>query len=169
MNNADTSGRLLPALLAVTDAIARDGAPEAAFRAVDAAIEGLLGHGLFTILVRCEGGEEVQRVYSSHPDEYPVQGRKRMGPTPWGELVLDRKQPFLGPDVAAIRWAFPDHALIESMGLGSVINVPTLSGGDALGTVNVLDREGAYTSRGQVDLVRAFTPSLIPALLAVRA
>lgn len=169
MTDRPDPDRLLPALLTVADAIARDGAPEAAYRAVDGAVKDLLGHRLFTVLVRCEGGEEVQRVYSSHPAEYPVQGRKRMGPTPWGELVLDRKQTFLGSDKAAIRWAFPDHALIEGMGLGSVINVSAQSGGEVLGTLNVLDREGAYTRQDQVDLVRAFTPCLIPALLATRA
>lgn len=161
--------RLLAAYLSVTDAIARDDAPQAAFRAVDAAIHDLIGHKLFTVLVRCEGGEEVQRVYSSHPDQYPVQGRKRMGPTPWGDLVLDRKQTFLGSDMAAIRWAFPDHELIASMGLGSVINVSVQQGGDILGTLNVLDREGAYTSQDQVALVRSFTPLLIPALTTARA
>ncbi len=159
---------LLAAFTSVTDAIARDASPAAAFRAVDQAIAGLLGHGLFTILVRCEGGEEVERVYSSRPDAYPLQGRKRMGPTPWGDLVLTRKQTFLGPDLAAIRWAFPDHELIESLGLGSVINVSVQQGGEILGTLNVLDREAAYTSPDQVALVRAFTPFLIPALLQAR-
>ena len=161
--------RLLAGFLSVTDALARDGSPEAAFRAVDAAVGALVGHALFTVLVRREGGEEVERVYSSRPDAYPVQGRKRMGPTPWGDLVLTRKQTFLGPDRAAIRWAFPDHALIESLGLGSVINVSAQHGGELLGTLNVLDREGAYTSEDQVAAVRAFTPFLIPALLDSRA
>jgi GAF domain-containing protein len=162
------SDPLLAAFTSVTDAIARDGSPAVAYRAVDEALAGLLGHRLFTILVRREGGEEVERVYSSRPDAYPVQGRKRMGPTPWGELVLVRKQTFLGPDVAAIRWAFPDHELIESLGLGSVINVSAQQGGEVLGTLNLLDREGAYTSPDQVALARVFTPFLIPALLQAR-
>ncbi|MBS7704925.1 GAF domain-containing protein [Chelatococcus asaccharovorans] len=148
--------------------MAADASPEAAYRAVDKAVADLLGHKLFTILVRCENGEEVERVYSSQPAAYPVQGRKRMGPTPWGDLVLKRKQTFLGPDVAAIRWAFPDHQLIESLGLGSVINVSVQQGGDILGTLNVLDREGAFTSEDQVALVRSFTPFLIPALTKAR-
>ncbi|WP_202910703.1 GAF domain-containing protein [Teichococcus vastitatis] len=163
------SDPLLPALLSVTDAIARDASPEAAFRAVEQATAALIGHRLFTVLVRCAGGEEVERVYSSDPVAYPVQGRKRMGPTPWDALVLDRKQTFLGRDVAAIRWAFPDHALIESLGLGAVINVTAQLGGEVLGTLNLLDREGAYTSEAQVELARAFTPFLIPALLHKRA
>ncbi|CAH1651841.1 conserved hypothetical protein [Hyphomicrobiales bacterium] len=159
---------LLKAYLSVTDAIAADASPEAAYQAVDKAVADLLGHKLFTILVRCENGEEVERVYSSQPVAYPVQGRKRMGPTPWGDLVLKRKQTFLGPDVAAIRWAFPDHELIESLGLGSVINVSVQQGGEILGTLNVLDREGAFTSEDQVALVRSFTPFLIPALTKAR-
>src|SRR5437868_49988 len=156
MNN-----QLLEAYLSVTDAIAQDASPETAYRAVDKAINDLIGHRLFTILVRCEGGEEVERVYSSQPESYPVQGRKRMGPTPWGDLVLTRKQAFLGQDKAAIRWAFPDHELIESLGLGSVINVSVQEGGEILGVLNVLDEEGVYTSEDQVALVRSFTPLLI--------
>lgn len=163
MNN-----QLLEAYLSVTDAIAQDASPETAYRAVDKAINDLIGHRLFTILVRCEGGEEVQRVYSSQPESYPVQGRKRMGPTPWGDLVLTRKQAFLGQDKAAIRWAFPDHELIESLGLGSVINVSVQEGGEILGVLNVLDEEGVYTSEDQVALVRSFTPLLISALTKTR-
>jgi hypothetical protein len=163
MNN-----QLLEAYLSVTDAIAQDASPETAYRAVEKAINDLIGHRLFTILVRCEGGEEVQRVYSSQPESYPVQGRKRMGPTPWGDLVLTRKQAFLGQDKAAIRWAFPDHELIESLGLGSVINVSVQEGGEILGVLNVLDEEGVYTSEDQVALVRSFTPLLISALTKTR-
>jgi hypothetical protein len=162
------TNEVVKAYLSVTDAIAQDASPEAAYRAVDNAVKGLIGHGLFTILVRCEGGEEVERVYSSQPDAYPVQGRKRMGPTPWGDLVLTRKQTFLGSDKEAIRWAFPDHELIESLGLGSVINVSVQEGGEILGTLNVLDKEGAYTSEEQVALVRSFTPLLISALKKAR-
>jgi hypothetical protein len=159
---------VLQAYLAVTDAIAQDASPEAAYRAVDEVIKRMVGHRLFTILVRCKGGEEVERVYSSQPDAYPVQGRKRMGPTPWGDLVLTRKQPFLGRDKAAIRWAFPDHELIESLGLGCVINVSVQEGGEILGTLNVLDEEGAYTSEDQVELVRSFTPLVISSLTKAR-
>jgi hypothetical protein len=70
MNN-----QLLQAYLSVTDAIAQDALPEAAYRAVEKAINDLIGHRLFTILVRCEGGEEVERVYSSQPEAYPVRSR----------------------------------------------------------------------------------------------
>lgn len=162
------SDRLLAQLLSVADAIAADALPQAAFRAVDRAVAEVVGHDLFTVLALCDGGREVERVYSSNPDAYPVGGRKPMGSTPWGDLVITRKQSFLGPDMDAIRWAFFDHELIASLGLGSAINVSVQRGGEILGVLAVLDREGAYTAQGQVDLVRAFTPCLAQALVDVR-
>lgn len=162
------SERLLAQLLTVADAIAADATPEAAFRAVDRAVADLLGHNLFTVLMLRDGGREVERAYSSNLEAYPVGGRKPMGATPWGDLVITRKQSFLGPDMAAIRWAFFDHALIASLGLGSAINVSIQRGGEILGILAVLDREGAYTTQADVDIVRAFTPCLIQALMDLR-
>ncbi|MDA0342237.1 MAG: GAF domain-containing protein [Proteobacteria bacterium] len=110
----------------------------------DAVFAEALGHQLFTVLIHNEPAGEVRRCYSSRPDEYPVQGAKSMGPTPWGDLVLKQGKPFLGVDEAAIRWAFPDHQLIISMGLGSAINLPLRLAGRTLGTLALLDRAGHY-------------------------
>lgn len=162
------SERLLASLLSVADAIAADASPQAAFRAVDRAVADVLGHDLFTVLVLRDGGREVERVYSSNVDAYPVGGRKPMGSTPWGDLVITRKRSFLGPDMDAIRWAFFDHERIANLGLGSAINVSVQLGGEILGVLAVLDREGAYTTQADVDIVRALTPSLIQALLNLR-
>ncbi|MDB5591542.1 GAF domain-containing protein [Enterovirga sp.] len=162
-----TDATITAELLAIGEVLARDASPEAAFRAVDGAVQGLVGHRLFTILALGRG-DEVQRVYSSRPDSYPVSAWKRMGPTPWGDLVLRGRQPFFGADPAAIRWAFPDHELILGLGLGSVINASAVHGGRVLGTMSVLDREGAYTP-DQVQLVELVAPLLIPALLGLGA
>lgn len=141
------------------------GQPETAYRALDAATRAVPGHRLFTLLY--VDGAEVARVYSSRPAEYPVAGRKAMGPTPWGDLVLRRHQPFLGRDSAAIRWAFPDHALIESMGLGAVINIPVLYDGACIGTMNLLDAEYAYQPE-HIAPVAALAALLVPAFLEAR-
>ena len=50
MNN-----QLLEAYLSVTDAIAQDASPETAYRAVEKAINDLIGHRLFTILGTLRG------------------------------------------------------------------------------------------------------------------
>jgi hypothetical protein len=153
----------LPNLLA---ALAEPGQPEHLYKALEQATAALVGHKLFTLLY--VDGQEVARVYSSRPAEYPVSGRKTMGETPWGHLVLKGRKPYLGRDREGIRWAFFDHALIASMGLGSVINIPVLYDGEAIGTMNLLDVEHHYGEEHIAPLTR-LSPLLIPAFLAARA
>ncbi|WP_204351177.1 hypothetical protein, partial [Serratia marcescens] len=79
------------------------------YKALELATAELVGHKLFTLLY--VDGQDVARVYSSKPAEYPVSGRKTMGETPWGNLVLKGRKPYLGRNREGIRWAFFDHAL----------------------------------------------------------
>lgn len=116
----------------------------ALYDAVNAALAELVGHKLFTLLLVLPGGKEVQRFWSTNQAAYPLSGRKPMGDTPWGDLVIRRHQPFLGSDMDAIRWAFFDHELIASLGLGSAINVPIISAKTLLGTIAILDVERHY-------------------------
>ncbi len=139
--------------------------PGAAYRMVDRLLQERVGHRQLTLLVT--EGSEVARVYSTTPDSYPVGGRKPMGPTPWGDLVLTRQRIFLGRNMDDIRWAFFDHALIGSLGLGCIINVPVVNAGATLGTINASHAEGHYTL-DHVPLVADLAPLLIPAFLAAR-
>jgi hypothetical protein len=141
------------------------GQPLAVFKAVEEASQRLVGHKLFTLLY--VDGEEVARVYSNRPNEYPVAGRKPMGKTPWGELVLKNGKPYFTRDKTGIRWAFFDHALIESMGLGSSINIPVMYDGQCIGTMNLLDAEFHYREE-HVEPVAALAPLLVPAFLEAR-
>src|SRR3954470_6656249 len=122
--------------LNILTALERPGQPDITFEAVDRLANSLVGHQLFTLLA--VEGDEVARVYSNRPGEYPVSGRKPMGKTPWGDLVIRQAKSYLGRDREGIRWAFFDHVLIESMGLGSVINLPVVYDGRCLGTINLL-------------------------------
>ncbi|MFM8678368.1 MAG: GAF domain-containing protein [Alphaproteobacteria bacterium] len=146
-------------------AIAEPGQPLRIYQAMEEATRARVGHRLFTLLY--VDGAEVARVHSSRPAEYPVSGRKPMGPTPWGAHVLAGRRPFLGRDVAAIRWAFYDAPLIEAMGLGSAINVPVVHDGATIGTMNLLDAEFRYREEDVAPLVR-LAPVLVPAFLAAR-
>ncbi|MCQ4160087.1 GAF domain-containing protein [Roseomonas sp. GC11] len=145
--------------------LAEPGQPDTLYRALQDEVQRRVGHRLFTLLY-VDGGD-VARVWSSHPAEYPTSGRKTMGETPWGAHVLKAGQPFLGRDKAAIRWAFYDHALIESMGLGSVINLPVRYNGETIGTCNMLDAEGHY-DEAALARVLPLAPLLIPAFLEAR-
>src|SRR3954453_2150330 len=153
-------------LAALLRLLAEPNQPATLFRAFDAAAARLVGHELFTLLY--VEGEEVARIYPSPPAEYPVSGRKPMGPTPWGEHVMKGKKSYLGRDKAAIRWAFFDHVLIERMGLGSVINVPVLYDGNVLGTINLLAPEFHYRQE-HVAPIERLAPLLVPAFLVARA
>lgn len=146
----------------LSSALRLAGQPRPLFEALDRLTGAVVGHQLFTLLV--VDGDEVARVYSNRPVEYPVSGRKPMGPTPWGDRVLRQQMPFLGRTRAEIRWAFFDHVLIESMGLGSVINVPVVYNGKTLGTMNLLDVEHRY-SEEHLAMMLPLVPYLIPAFL----
>lgn len=104
----------------------------------------LLGHRLFTVLVYDESSGLVTRLYTNRPNEYPVSGTKPMGPTPWGQQVLKQGLPYIGRNASDIRWAFPDHQLIASMGLESTCNLPVRAGGQVLGTLNLLHEANHY-------------------------
>jgi hypothetical protein len=160
---------VLDELSNVTQALVRSPSPVALYGAVDAAVKRLIGHRLFTLLVVVEGGAEVERIYSSNPLAYPLTGRKAMGPTPWGDHVIKGMQPWHGRNMADIRWAFPDHALIESLGCGSCINIPVIVMGRMIGTMNVLDAENAYDDAA-VKHLSLFAPILsLPFAEAARA
>ena len=150
---------LLTELKACANELARGAGPQALYEQVDRSVKALAGHTLFTLLIVVDGGHEVERIHTSHPVEYPLAGRKPMGPTPWGKHVIEDLQPWNGQTMADIRWAFPDHALIESLGCGSCINIPVIAFGKVIGTMNVLDREHAYDDMTVQDL-SLFAPVL---------
>ena len=152
-------------ILDILPSLADPGQPQALYRELERVTKALVGHQLFTLLY--VDGDEVARVYSNRPAEYVVSGRKPMGRTPWGDQVLTRREPYLGVDKAGIRWAFFDHELIESMGLGSVINVPVVYDGRCLGTINLLDAEHHYRAE-HIPPVARLAPLLIPAFLEAR-
>ncbi|ARP81702.1 hypothetical protein CAL12_13355 [Bordetella genomosp. 8] len=143
------------------------GGREALFRGIDQALGELVGHKLFTILYTSPDAQQVIRLYSNQPDAYPVSGAKKMGPTPWGDLVITRGQPYIGNTEEDIKWAFFDHELIKSLGCDSVLNVPVVIEGRTLGTLNLLHQAGWYEDR-HVPIATPFAYLLAPLFEAVR-
>lgn len=113
---------------------------------IDDARQQLIGPGLLTVNLRCEteaspesGTIELQRIWTSDPVAYPVAGRKRKRLTPWTEQLLIRGEVFVGEGRDVLATVFEDHALISSLGLQSVINVPMFDdAGRGMATFNVL-------------------------------
>ncbi|MDU0288584.1 GAF domain-containing protein [Saccharothrix longispora] len=125
-----------------------------------------VGVRLFTVLAWVPERRALRRVHSSHPDRYPVGGEKTVEvAAAWLERCIEGAEPFFGRDAAAVREVFADHELIESLGCGSIVNVPVVDerDGRVLGVLNILDAEGAYDD-GSVAAAQALAPLAVPAL-----
>jgi GAF domain-containing protein len=101
------------------------------------------GWKMYTAMRYLPSGE-VERVYTSNPEAYPLAGRKPRRDTPWSRQVLVRGEPYYANDEAGIRFAFEDAEKILGLGLGAVINVPVRDGERVLGTLNFLREAGGY-------------------------
>lgn len=118
--------------------------PASALDHVETARLAILGSGLLTVNVDATkpqdpaGEIHLMRAWTSNALAYPVGGRKRKLRTPWTEQLLVRGEVFIGEGDAELGVVFDDVALITSLGLRSVINVPLLSGGRTRATFNVL-------------------------------
>lgn len=145
-NRLASTGRFDPASATrrLAEAQAQDGQPATLFAAFDRLCADAVGHSLFTLLAWDPAGNDVERLYSSRPVEYPLLGRKAMGPTEWGARILKGGQTWLGRTADDIRWAFPDHELILSLGCEACLNAPVRWNGAVLGVVSVLGPAGAY-------------------------
>lgn len=136
------------------------------YPALQQAMAATVGHRLFTLMAIDWARGEAARIYSSHPVEYPVGGRKPLGQmTDWGRVVLEQRQPWIGRTAEDIRWAFFDHALIASLGCESCVNVPVIDGERVIGTMNLLDRAHAYDAAAAARAA-PFAALLVPAFRA---
>lgn len=125
-----------------------------------------LGTILFTVTVLDPERQLVWRSYTSHPVEYPLQGTKPQTRDEWFIQCIEGKQTFVANTPEDFGKHFFDHALITSMGLGSVINVPLSDDqGVVRLTVNLLAGAGHFTP-GKVATYLALITAARPALLA---
>lgn len=106
-----------------------------------------LGTRLFTVTRHDLAAGLFRRIYTSHPADYPVQGTKPLLRDAWYDLCVTRAQPFIANTPEAFRGYFFDHALIESLGLGSAVNLPVRAAdGTVPGTLNLLAEAGHFTA-----------------------
>jgi GAF domain-containing protein len=152
-------------LTSVAEVTANAREPEAVFRAVEALVQKAIGFRLFTIMRLHGASAEVERLYSSLPDAYPVSGRKPKQGTSWGEQVLGRGEIFIANSLDEVRAAFADYELIFSLGIGAIMNVPIRFRGRSLGTMNICAETGRFSEADRVP-GRVLANLLVPPLLA---
>ena len=154
----------LPHLEAVVRAVREAGQPDQGFRALDRAMDAVIGHKLFTVLLHYPEARESERRYTNQPAAYPVGGRKPMTASAWTERLFVERRPYIGASAEDIRTVFFDHELILSLGCASVLNVPVVWNGRTLGTINLLHEAGWY-DEGDVPVAQIFAALVTPALL----
>lgn len=120
--------------------------PDTVFAALHAEARSLTGARLFTVTVLDRAKGLARRAYTSHPVEYPASGTKPMRNDAWTDLVLGQRRSFVANTTAEFAIYFTDHALINSLGCQSAMNIPVPDdAGLVVGTVNILDAEGHFT------------------------
>ncbi|MBI1217781.1 MAG: GAF domain-containing protein [Rhodobacteraceae bacterium] len=132
-------------MTAFAGALAAATAPADAFAALDVLVQAVLPVKLVSVTTVEKGGALARRSYSNMPGPYPVSGTKDVEPNRWTEAVIDRGETFVANTLADIATVFPDHELIGSLGLGSVVNMPVVLGGALMATLNLLDVADYFT------------------------
>ena len=151
-------------LAALAGRLAADREPTLLYAAIDALVQEVIGHRLFTLMRVHEAEAQVERIYSSDPAAYPVGGRKEKRGTRWSRVVLDRGEVFIARNPDEVRAAFADHELIFSLGIGSIMNVPLAYRGRRLGTMNISHEAGWFVD-ADAAVALLIAPFIVPSLV----
>ncbi len=99
---------------------------------------------LFTLTAIDMAAMQVRRVYSSHPQAYPLLGTKPIVLDDWFRAMQTERRISAINTAAGMEGEFPDLSLIRSLGCNASLSIPIMAGNDLLGTINALDAEGSY-------------------------
>jgi hypothetical protein len=107
-------------------------------------LQDLFGHQLFTALVYLKAQRLMGRIYTSDESISPLGGFKATGKGPWSKRVLDQGLTYIGSNEADIKSVFSEADALIARGLHSVLNIPVWSGGEVIGSLNLLSHKAAY-------------------------
>ncbi|MFT4066321.1 GAF domain-containing protein [Paraburkholderia sp.] len=155
---------IAPAWLAIADAHRDADQPGATLRALDEALEALVGRTLLTVLTVFPDDGIVQRTYSNLSERYPVGGFKRIDHAPRLREILETGQVFIARTRDDIVANYADADTIFETGCSSVLNLPVFWRERIVATVNLLHTEGFYEPR-HVPVVRSLAQAALPAFL----
>lgn len=127
-------------------ALARaDAQPETTYKALQQLVQDTIGAKLFTLMEVDPTRDVVWRSYTNMPKAYPTKGEKPRTQNRWSDIVVGRHETFVANTIEDIADVFPDHALIQSLGCESCLNLPIIINGELRGTLNCLHDAGHYT------------------------
>jgi len=115
------------------------------FNSLDNILNDFIGHKLFTILKFDKINSKLERIYTSNPREYSLQGKKDVIRNFWQVQVLEIGVVNIGYNSQDIKNSFADFDLIEKLGCRSFMIIPLKSGDNFMGSVNLLHEESWYS------------------------
>ena len=133
------------------------------FNSLDNILNDFIGHKLFTILKFDKINSKLERIYTSNPREYPLQGKKDVIRNFWQVQVLEKGIAYIGYNSQDIKNSFSDFDLIKKLGCSSVLIIPVKSGGNIKGSVNLLHEESWY-SYNHVEIAQSLVSVISEAL-----
>ena len=163
--NNNNGNDMSPLLAGLARTVAQSIDEQAVWAHAKDAAHAIIGHQLFTVMRHDAAASTVTRIYSSRASEYPPGVSKHKGPTPWAMRVLRQGQFYIGYNAADIEANFSDHALIASMGLASILNLPVRVANTTIGTINLLN-VADYYDETQVEAGTILAALLAPVLMA---
>jgi hypothetical protein len=111
------------------------------FEALGAYVAAEIGVKLFTVMSMDLDAGIARRAFTNEPEAYPVSGFKAVERDAFYEEVIEGGGCFIRNTIDEIEQVFGDHAVIRSLGCGSVLNIPIRIKGRFTGTLNLLDVE----------------------------
>jgi transcriptional regulator with GAF, ATPase, and Fis domain len=135
-----------------------------ALQAIGEAMDRLIGSRMFTFLRFDLERFEMERLYCTQPDRYPIGARKPMRHGAWSQCVVDRGTVFVANGEQEMRATFGDYAALAAMGCTASMCVPVRYKGRTLGTMNLNGDEGRYGER-EAALAQPFATLAVPAYL----
>lgn len=121
-----------------------------------------------TVTLQDEAAGTVERIYSELPDSWAIGGKKKLSFGIWSEQVIGKKAPFVANSYEEMAAVFNDHAVSEGLGLGAIVNVPIIVGGTVIGTANVLNVPGFYSTPESIAKAVALRPYFTVAMLTAK-
>ena len=151
---------------AAARAVREETDPLAALKAIGEAMDRLIGGRMLTFLRFDLERFDMERLYCTLPESYPVGARKQMRRGRWFERVVENGEVFIASGADEMRATFGDYAALAELGCASTMCVPVRHLGRTLGTMNLNGEEGRYGDR-QAALARPFATLAVPAFLTI--
>ncbi|MGI4985197.1 MAG: GAF domain-containing protein [Janthinobacterium lividum] len=155
---------LVARLVTLAAAHASGDQPSATFRALDEALDALIGRKLLTVLVVRHETGLVERAFTNLPQDYPSGGTKRIADAPRLRQVVASGEAFIARTRAEVAANYADAEAIFATGCASILNMPVIWRQRVVATVNLLHAEGFYEAR-HIPLVRCLAQAVLPAIL----